>query len=411
MDIKKIDQIFADTAYVRMGGYPEELKCAEYLKDKCAELGFEATIEPFEVDMATMKHAALYIDGKEIPCKGYFNCGSGEVEAPFYYLTNIDSYSLSKCKGKIVMVDGYMGYWKYQDMLENGAVGFITYDGNANFVDEDIDQRELRAFVSDGRPILGVNINVKNAVELIRNGASSAKIVIDQDEYKGTSHNVILDLPGETDEYIIFTAHYDSTSLSEGAYDNMSGSIGLLGIAEEFANKKHRYGLRFVWCGSEERGLLGSKAYVAAHEDLLDKIVLNVNLDMIGCIMGEFKACCTSEEKLVTYIEYLSKIQGFGMKAYQDVYSSDSTPMADKGIPAVSFVRWAPPSTTSFHNSYDTLAVMSAKQMAEDIDFINVFVDLMANAAKMPVAKEMPDNMKEKLDYYLLRKRDPKTKG
>ena len=411
MDIKKIDQIFADTAYVRMGGYPEELKCAEYLKEKCAELGLEATIEPFEVDMATMKHAALYVDGKEIPCKGYFNCGSGEIEAPFYYLTNIDSYSLSQCKGKIVMIDGYLGYWKYQDMLANGAVGFITYSGNANFADEDIDQRELRAFVCDGKPMLGVNINVKNAVELIRNGVNTAKIVIDEDEYKGTSHNVILDLPGETDEYIILTAHYDSTSLSQGAYDNMSGSIGLLGIAEEFANKKHRYGLRFVWCGSEERGLLGSKAYVADHKDLLDKIVLNVNLDMIGCIMGDFKACCTSDEKLVTYIEYLAKIQGFGMKAYQDVYSSDSTPMADNGIPAVSFVRWALPCTTSFHDSYDTLAVMSARQMAADIDFINVFVDTMANSAKIPVAKEIPDNMKEKLDYYLLRKRDPKTKG
>ena len=100
MDIKKIDQIFADTAYIRMGGYPEELKCAEYLKEKCAELGFEAAIEPFEVDMSTIKHAALYVDGKEIPCKGYFNCGSGEIEAPFNYITNIDSYSLSHAKAK-----------------------------------------------------------------------------------------------------------------------------------------------------------------------------------------------------------------------------------------------------------------------------------------------------------------------
>lgn len=409
MNLKKIDQIFKDTAYIRTGGSPEELKCAEYLKEQCAELGLEATIEPFEVNMATMKHASLYVDGKEIPCKGYFNCGSGEIEAPFYYLTNQDAYSLAGCKGKIVMIDGIIRRWSYQDMLANGAVGFITYDGNANFADEDIDQKELRDVVSCGTKILGVNINVKNAVELIRNGAQTAKIVIEQDEYKGNSHNVILDLPGEIDEYIIFTAHYDSTSLSQGAYDNMSGSITLLGIAEKFATAKHRYGLRFVWCGSEERGLLGAKAYVADHADLLDKIVLNVNVDMIGCIMGEFKACCTSDEKLVTYIEYLAKIQGFGMKAYQDVYSSDSTPMADKGIPAVSFYRWAPPTTTSFHNSYDTMAVMSAAQMAKDIDFVNTFVDIMANAKQMPVARKMPDNMKEKLDYYLLRKRDPKT--
>ena len=48
----------------------------------------------------------------------------------------------------------------------------------------------------------------------------------------GQSHNVILDLPGEGEDYIVFTAHYDSTSLSQGAYDNMSGSVGLLGLAK-----------------------------------------------------------------------------------------------------------------------------------------------------------------------------------
>ncbi|WP_289481240.1 M28 family peptidase, partial [Klebsiella pneumoniae] len=73
---------------------------------------------------------------------------------------------------------------------------------------------------------------------------TTAKIVLKQEEYEGNSHNVILELPGEIDEYIVLTAHYDSTSLSQGAYDNMSGSIGLLGIAEHFSKNPHRYGLR-----------------------------------------------------------------------------------------------------------------------------------------------------------------------
>ncbi|MBQ8803669.1 MAG: DUF4910 domain-containing protein [Tyzzerella sp.] len=408
MDIKKIDQIFAETAYVRMGGSKEELKCAEYLKAQCAEMGLDAYLEEFEVEMADIKKASLTVDGEEITCKGYFNCGSHEVEAPLYYLRAEDPYSLSACRGKIVITDGYMGYWKYQDILENGAVGFITHDGNLNYVDEDIDQRELREHVSKGNKIPGVNINSKKAVELINKGAKSAKIVIEQDEYKGKSHNVILDLPGEVEETIVLTAHYDSTSLSQGAYDNMSGSVGLLGIAEKFAKEPHHYGLRFVWCGSEERGLLGSKAYVEAHEEELKNIVLNVNLDMIGCIMGYFMACCTTEEKLVHYIEYLSCIEGFDMKAKQDVYSSDSTPFADKGVPALSFARWAPNNTATIHNSYDTAKVMSAVQMAKDIDFINTFVDAMANAKKCPVSREIPENMKEKLDIYNNRKRDKK---
>ena len=407
MDAKQIMKIFEDTAYVRMGGSMEELKAAEYLKGKCKELGFTAEIVPFDVDMATIQEAKLLVDGQEITCKGYFNAGNAELEAPFYYLRSTDKYTLSGCKGKIVMIDGYMGYWMYQDLLENGAVGFITYDGNINYADRDIDQRELRAQVHKGNKIPGVNINAKDAVKLIQNGAKTAKIVLRQHEYVGQSRNVVMDMPGEIDEYIAFTAHYDSTSLSQGAYDNMSGSVGILGIAEHFAKNPHRYGLRFIWCGSEERGLLGAKAY-CANEENLKNCVLNINLDMIGCIMGKFIACATTEEKLVGYIEYLGMEQGMAVAARQGVYSSDSTPFADKGVPAVSFARLAPPNTGTIHNSYDTIALMSGEQMVQDIEFLVAFSDRMANAVRMPVAKEIPENMKEKLDEYLTRKRPKK---
>ena len=407
MDAKQIMKIFEDTAYVRMGGTAQELEAARYLKGKCEELGFSAEIVPFDVEMATIREAKLIVDGREITCKGYFGAGNAELEAPLYYLRATDKYSLSFCKGKIVMIDGYMGYWMYQDLLENGAVGFITYDGNANYADSDIDQRELRAFVHKGNKLPGVNINAKDAIRLIREDAQTAKIILSQEEYVGQSHNVVLDVPGEIDEYIAFTAHYDSTSLSQGAYDNMSGSVGILGIAEYFAKKPHRYGLRFIWCGSEERGLLGAKAYCEDPE-ALKNCVLNINLDMIGCIMGKFIACATAEEKLVSYIEYVGMEHGMAVAARQGVYSSDSTPFADKGVPAVSFARIAPPSTATIHNSYDTIAVMSGEQMIKDIDFLVAFAERMANAARMPVAREIPENMKEKLDEYLARKRPKK---
>ena len=397
MNAKQIMKIFEDTAYIRMGGSAEELKTAEYIQAKVAQLGVEAGIVPFEVPMATMQEAVFEADGEAVTCKGYLCAGSGEVEAPFYYLRNTDKYSLSQCKGKIVMVDGYLGYWVYQDLLENGAVGFVTYDGNANYADFDIDQRELRSYVHKGNRIPGVNINAKDAIRLINKGVSTAKITLKQEEYTGASHNVILDLPGEIDEYIALTAHYDSTSLSQGAYDNMSGSVGLLGIAEHFVKHPHRYGLRFIWCGSEERGLLGSKAY-CENEEALKNCALCINLDMIGCIMGKFISCVTGEEKLCHYISYLGSELGFGIKVEQDVYSSDSTPFADKGVPAVSFARIAPHNTATIHNSYDTMALMKGEQMAEDIDFLVAFTDRMANAKRCPVAREMPDNMKEKLD-------------
>ena len=406
MDSKLIQKIFDDTAYIRTGGSPEELRAAEYIREICASFGCEATLEEFDVQMADMKTDVLTVDGVEIPCKGYLNAGSHEVEAPLYYLSGNDKYALEGCRGRIVLFDGYMGYWRYRDLLEHGAVGVITYDGNVNYADRDIDRRELRAMVCEGvEKIPCVNVNAKDAVALIKGDAKTAKLVLAQDEYVGKSRNVVLELPGDVEETVIFTAHYDSTSLSQGAYDNMSGSVGLLALAEYFTTHPHKRTLRFVWCGSEERGLLGSKAYCAAHEDALPKISLCINLDMIGCTMGHLIACCTSEDALVSYIRYLGRELGTLIDPYQDVYSSDSTPLADKGIPAVSFARVSPREAATIHNSYDTASIIKVENMQKDIHLITVFAERMANAAFCPVRREIPDNVKEKLDEYLLRKR------
>ena len=405
MDLTTISRIFEETAYVRTGGSPEERKCAEYIQAECAKFGCKAELEPFEVPMATIHTAKLTIDGNCIPCKGYLLAGNAKVEAPLYYLSDTSLYGLSQCAGKIVMIDGYMGYWRYQDLLKYGAVGFITYDGNVNYADRDIDQRELRKYVSCGQLLPGVNINVKDAMEFMANGATTAAIELEQTEYSANSQNVVLDMPGEIPEYIVLSAHYDSTSLSQGAYDNMSGAVGLLAMAESFATKPHRYGLRFIWCGSEERGLLGSKYYCAAHKEELGNVAMDINLDMIGCVMGGLTAHCTCEDKMVNYLQYLSFEIGINCVASQNIHSSDSTPFADSGVPAVSFARRAANGTGTIHNSYDTRALLSPRQIQEDVRFLEAFLDRMANAVRCPVSKEMPENMKEKLDEYLLRKR------
>lgn len=405
MKIELIERIFNDTAYIRTGGSPEEKSCAQYLMGLCEEVGAKAYTEDFSVSMADISEAVLEIDGKQVPCKGYKNCGSHDTSAELYYLRATDKISLSLCKGKIVMIDGYLGYWRYKDMVENGAIGFITYDGSVNYADRDIDQRELRTYVSEGVKIPGVNINAKDAVEIIKSGAKQARIKIEQNEYEGISQNVIVDLKGESDKTIAFTAHYDSTSLSSGAYDNMSGCIGLVGMIEYFVKNPHRHNLKFIFCGSEERGLLGSKAFCEAHAEELEGIDLLINLDMIGCTMGKFIACCTSDKNLVSYLECMGAEKGFQIAPYQDVYSSDSTPFADKGVPAVSFARIAPAPTGTIHNSYDTKELMRGAQMAEDIEFITAFTRRMANAVFCPVPREIPENIKTKLDEYLLRKR------
>ena len=64
MDAKQIMKIFEETAYVRVGGRPEELKTAEYILDQVAKLGLSAVegigyVAEFEVVVA------IYVIGLE----------------------------------------------------------------------------------------------------------------------------------------------------------------------------------------------------------------------------------------------------------------------------------------------------------------------------------------------------------
>ncbi len=409
MKANDVKQILKDTAFPHTAASPEEMKCLEYLQDRCAKIGLTTRVEGFPIERSTIRSASLSVDGKAFPCKAYIGCGSGKIEGPLYYLRNMDDLSLSLCRDHIVLTDQPLNMWNYQDILKNGALGFITFTGRYSCPDRDIDQKTLRPATSLGKKLLGVNINVKDAMQIVAKDGQRACIEIDQEIYDADAHNIIGELPGEIDEWIVLTAHYDSTPLSCGSYDNMTGSIGILGVAERFVKSPHKRGLRFIWCGAEELGLLGSKAYCAEHESELEKVVLNINLDMIGSIMGKFIACCSAEERLVTFLEYTADELGFPIAARSGVYSSDSTPFADKGVPSLSFARIAPPTAGSIHERYDTPAIVSPKQVVADTAFIADFTGHMANAVRCPVKREIPEKIKDKLDIYLNRKRAPKS--
>jgi len=402
-------KVLKDLDYIRVGGTKEELKAANYIIKTLKELNLKGSIETFPVQAFENIETSLEVIKpykQKIKCKPYGNVKNatnlkGEL---YYYRGNYKQYH--DVKGKIVLFDAGVPYWAYKDIYEKGAIGFITCNGNLIDDTSDIDERELREPLRQIGMLPGVAINVNDAFKLIQEGDVELKLTTKQKEIKGESRNVVCKIKGDDPHAIVFTAHYDSTALSHGSYDNATGSVGILKIAEYYATHKPKHDLIFVWCGSEERGLLGSKAYVKKHKKDLDKISLNINLDMIGSTMGQFIACVTGEEALVHYIDYMGNEKGFGVDAYQDVYSSDSTPFADNGIPAVSFARIT--RLSPIHNKYDSIKMLDKNMMKQDINFILEFTKRMEESAKIPVKREMPQNMKDKIDIYLLRKESSK---
>ena len=98
------------------------------------------------------------------------------------------------------------------------------------------------------------------------------------------------------DTYVAFGAHYDHIGYLQGALpagrtdriyngadDDGSGTVALIGLARAFAHApKTKRSLIFVWHAGEELGMHGSKYFVDHPTVPLDKIVAQLNMDMIG---------------------------------------------------------------------------------------------------------------------------------
>ncbi len=94
-------------------------------------------------------------------------------------------------------------------------------------------------------------------------------------------------------EYVALGAHYDHVgvntpingdSIYNGADDDGSGTTALLAMAEALAKTpvRPKRSILFVWHTGEEKGLWGSRYFTEYPTVPLDKIVAQINIDMIG---------------------------------------------------------------------------------------------------------------------------------
>ncbi|RMH05545.1 MAG: M20/M25/M40 family metallo-hydrolase [Planctomycetota bacterium] len=114
---------------------------------------------------------------------------------------------------------------------------------------------------------------------------------------RSVARNVLGLLPGARDEVVVVGAHYDHLgwggqgslapgvhAIHNGADDNASGTALTLELAEALAlgGERPERGVLFALWAAEEEGLYGSKYWVEHPTLPLDRVVANVNLDMVG---------------------------------------------------------------------------------------------------------------------------------
>ncbi len=417
MDIsgKRAMELLQKIGFTREAGSPEEHKAAEILKETCEEIGVPAILQDFEIEDAEIEDATLEIlepFQQSYPVTGY-KCAQrtfGEgLEAGFLYVEDGDDVSLAEAHGKIVLVNAsYMRVPMFRKLIKAGVAGIVTMEGELRDDREgtDLATRKLRRTLRAFGNVPMVHTRVLDAFDMVRRGASKARLVLRNTSVERTSHNVIATVVGteKPQEIVSFGAHYDSVQFSTGVYDNGAGSVINMELLRYFKENPPRRTVKFVWYGSEEIGLEGSWAFVKAHKDELKDHVLMINVDVGGPVLGVDKIAVTADEKLTAFVEYFMKIQGCPCTVRQGIYSSDSIPFADSGVPAVNFSRDGAPGAAYIHNRFDTLSFLSAGALEKTARQVLAFAQAMANAKAFPVQRKLPQNIVDEVEKYLYKK-------
>jgi hypothetical protein len=208
-----------------------------------------------------------------------------------------------------------------------------------------------------------------------RADGQSMEIRLRGESFESPSVNIIGMVRGTDptlrDEYVLFSSHQDhdgvrytvaGDSIWNGADDNASTSVALLAIARAWVKQPSKRSALFIFHGAEERGLLGSRYYVAHPVLPLSQVVAVLNGDMIGrnnpdtaALLGSQPPHRNSAELVQMAID-ANKLTGkFVIDSSWDrpnhpegwYFRSDHVPYAERSVPSLFF-------STNLHSDYHT---------------------------------------------------------
>src|SRR5262245_16800750 len=162
----------------------------------------------------------------------------------------------------------------------------------------------------------------------------------------GNAYNVIAELPGVDaavrDEIVMIGGHLDSWHTGVGATDNADGSTTVIEAMRilKAIDARPRRTIRVALWGGEEQGLLGSRAWVAAHlagdenAAARDKFDVYFNIDNgTGPIYGWYLQNMESVRAL--FDRWLDSLKDVGARRniIEPVGSTDHLSFIDAGVP------------------------------------------------------------------------------
>jgi hypothetical protein len=357
--------------------------------------------------------------------------GNGEITAQVVYAgygitapeLGYDDYQGIDVKGKIIMIEReapvnpsagaekfnpWYEYsfhqYKHENAIKHGAIGMLYNYGpignpnnayNQNFIYVHVGDSAVKDIFS-GTGKVHQEIVDKINKTLKPQSFNTGKVVTIKMSTRhfpeGRGSNVIGLLKGSdpdlSKEVIIIGAHLDHLGmcyeLIPGANDNASAVAVMMGVAKAIAENKIllKRSVMFVAFGSEEQGLLGSKAFVSSPVVPLGNSVF-LNMDGVGIGQGINAAAGKDFPVLWSFVEeankkYIHRTLVTGSFSNLGRPRLDAAILLRAGVPSLSFSTFG--SVNYYHIPLDNLAIIKPEIMEDLAQLLFVSVVEMANS-------------------------------
>ena len=200
-----------------------------------------------------------------------------------------------------------------------------------------------------------------------------------------TASNVIAELRGseKPEEFVILGAHLDSWELGTGALDNGCNAALVVDAFRTIkaAGLKPRRTIRFILFSGEEQGMMGSRAYAAAHRNELDKAAGVAVIDGgVGAVTGFTLGGRTDMAKAVTgIVAPLQQFKATTLTTDHIEWGTDHYDFLLEGVPTLVAVQDEGNYLENYHATSDTYDKVDFPQLKKHVAEMTVVTYGIAN--------------------------------
>ena len=331
----------------KYAGTPGEAMAREFLLGELRRIGYTPFVEPFEYLHYMPHFATLNVRSpvqERIRAEPLQFAASAEAEGEMVYVGDGSRAQLDRIeacgvnlKRKIVVTTGWPPFLIYPLAEERGAAGHVIITrppDNLIAVGCGVLTRSQGTIPgvmigsADGHQLLALMSAGKVVLRLTSHGEMSRR----------TSENIIAEIAGRERpaERVVVCSHYDSQTKGAHAWDNVSGDIALLALAEAAVDLVSERTLTFLLCGVEEQGICsGSRAFVDRRTSDMKNYVGVVNFDGLSAVLCP-RNVMQATDGAFDIMERAARRIGWPIDARMMLDpNSDHAAFVENGVPAI----------------------------------------------------------------------------